>query len=50
MLFNDLKGLICPLYYFVGQVVALLIANLQMFVKIVSEVVELLFRLRLTTL
>ena len=39
MLFNELKGFICPLYDFVGQVVAMLIANLQMFVKVISEVV-----------
>ena len=39
MLFNELKDLICPLYCFVGQVVAMLIANLQMFVKVISEVV-----------
>ena len=39
MLFNELKGLICPLYRFVGQVVATLPANPQMFVKVISEVV-----------
>ena len=39
MLFNELKGLICPLYRFVGQVVAMLIANLQMFINVISEIV-----------
>ena len=39
MLLNELKGLICLLYYCVGQVVAVLIANLQMFVKVIPEVV-----------
>ena len=39
MLFNELKGLICPLDRFVGQVVAILVVNLQMFVKVISEVV-----------
>ena len=39
MLFNELKGLICPFYRFVGQVVTTLMANLQMFVKVISEVV-----------
>ena len=39
MLFNELKDLIFPLYRFFGQVVAMLMANPQMFVKVISEVV-----------
>ena len=39
MLFNEIEGLMDPLYRFVGQVVAILLASHQMFVKVISEVV-----------